>query len=263
MAVLPPGTLLQLMYLEERLRNVPPGRFIEIGPGSGEITQALLHAGWSGRSYDLEARTVSKLNQRFKVAVAEHRFYGLHEDFLSSNPDQMEKAELVISCMVMEHLGGPVESRFMSVAGRVLSDSGMMIGLVPASPAHWGIEDDIAGHCRRYTRSSLEALATANKWRLQHVAGLTFPVSNMLLPISNFLVRRSESSKLTLSQLDRTKESGRRQVSFKTHFPSVLGLILNRITMMPAHLVQKMFSRSEKALVIYFEAKPETGRRND
>jgi SAM-dependent methyltransferase len=244
------------MYLEERLRQVRPGRFIEIGPGSGEITQTLLDRGWTGRSYDPEERTIQKLKERFATQVAESRLVAVNEDFLAADSDQMAKVDLVISSMVMEHLEDPLESRFMIVAERVLNPSGMMIGLVPGSPAHWGIEDDIAGHCRRYTRSSIQALASANKWSLVHIAGLTFPVSNILLPISNFLVQKNESAKLSLSQLDRTKESGRRQVKFKTHFPSALGMILNRITMVPAHWMQKIFSRSENALVIYFEAKP-------
>ncbi|MEJ7685851.1 MAG: hypothetical protein WKG52_01965 [Variovorax sp.] len=92
------------------------------------------------------------------------------------------------------------------------------------------------------------------------MTGLTFPISNLLLPISNLLVRHSESAKLTMSQLERTKESGKRQMQYKTHFPPVLCLMLNRVTMFPAHLVQKIFSRSEKALVIYFEAQPQNGR---
>ena len=78
----------------------------------------------------------------------------------------------------------------------------------------------------------------------------------MLLPISNLLVRRSESAKLAMSSLERTKESGRRNVKFKTSFPVALAVILNRITMRPVHLLQKVFLRSERALVIYFEARP-------
>ena len=87
---------------------------------------------------------------------------------------------------------------------------------------------------------------------------LTFPVSNLLLPVSNYLVNRAERSKLNLSLVDRTKQSGRRQVAFKTHFPSLLGVLLNRFTMFPAFLIQKLFSGSERALVLYFEASPVT-----
>ena len=254
MTVLPPGTLLQLMYLRERLRGLQPGRFIEIGPGSGEITRLLLDHGWSGRSYDLEAKTVESLRARFAIEVAEKRFIAVNENYLSS-PSPPEKVDLVISCMVMEHLEDDAQYDFMEKSANCLKVGGVMIGLVPASPAHWGIEDDIAGHCRRYSRKSLRSLLQRSRWEAVHVAGLTYPVSNLLLPISNYLVQRSEVSKLKLSTLERTKQSGRRNVRFKTHFPSVLKLILNEWTMLPLYWIQKFYSNSDKVLVIYFEAK--------
>jgi len=253
-AVLPPGTLLQLMYLKERLRATPPGQFVEIGPGAGEITQLLLDRGWTGCSYDLEARTIAALKQRFAQEIAEQRFVAVNEDYVTSTSDT--PVDLVISCMVMEHLDNTQESAFMRHSRARLAKGGRMIGLVPASPRHWGIEDDIAGHCRRYTRYALRDLTVANGWALRHLAGLTFPVSNLLLPVSNFLVSRSERQKLSLSAIERTKQSGRRQVRYKTTFPNVLRLILNEYTMYPLYQLQKLFSGSERALVLYFEATP-------
>lgn len=259
MVVLPPGTLLQLMYLRERIRHVPPGRFIEVGPGSGEITRLLLDHGWSGCSYDLEAKTIAALKDRFSKEIAEHRFVPINDDYLSSITLESEKVDLVISCMVMEHLEDDAQSAFMRTSAECLINGGIMIGLVPSSPAHWGIEDDIAGHCRRYTRGGIEVLTADSGWKLLHIAGLTFPISNLLLPVSNFLVNRSERSKLDLSLLDRTKNSGRRQVKFKTYFPSILGILLNRFTLLPMYLLQKLFVKSESALVLYFEAQPCSG----
>lgn len=262
MVVLPPGTLLQLMYLRERIRQVQPGRFIEIGPGSGEITRLLLDYGWSGCSYDLEAKTIATLSNRFAKEIAEHRFMPINDDYLSPLlPPATEKVDLVISCMVMEHLEDDAQFAFMQMSEKYLKKGGIMIGLVPASPAHWGIEDDIAGHCRRYTRAGIETLAAASDWKLLHIAGLTFPISNLLLPVSNFLVNRSERSKLALSLLDRTKHSGRRRVKFKTYFPSILGILLNEFTLSPVYILQKLFAKSEHALVLYFEAQPCSGAK--
>ena len=257
MVVLPHGTLLQLMYLRERIRQVPPGRFIEIGPGSGEITRLLLDHGWSGYSYDLEEKTIGSLQERFGKEISENRFLPLNENYLFSPAP--EKVDLVISCMVMEHLEEGAQSTFMSKSADALKLGGKMIALVPASPAHWGIEDDIAGHCRRYTRAGINALVDNNGWKLLHISGLTFPVSNLLLPVSNFLVNRSERQKLSLSPLERTKQSGRRSVRYKTHFPLVLGFLLNRYTLYPLHLLQKVFPNSERALVLIFEAQPAFG----
>ncbi|MBU3564432.1 bifunctional 2-polyprenyl-6-hydroxyphenol methylase/3-demethylubiquinol 3-O-methyltransferase UbiG [Polynucleobacter sp. MWH-HuK1] len=252
--VLPPGTLLQLMYLQERIRLIVPGRFIEIGPGSGEITKLLLDHGWSGYAYDLEEKTVAALKERFANEVAIRSLTPIHDSFHSATLPNSEKVDLIISSMVMEHLEDGEQITFMQRASERLKLGGMLIGLVPASPADWGIEDDIAGHYRRYTKESITSLMASTGWKVQHMAALTFPVSNLLLPISNFLVNRSERSKLTLSPLERTKQSGQRQVKFKTYFPAMLGLLLNKITLFPLHLLQKMFTKSDHALVLYFEA---------
>ena len=259
MAVLSPGTLLQLMYLRERLGRISPGRFIEIGPGSGEVTQLLLDLGWTGQSYDLDAITIERLQIRFSKEIRESEAYSvINADYLTDSRLQ-EKVDLVISCMVMEHLDEKSESAFMKKSADSLKGNGLMIGFVPSSPAHWGIEDDIAGHCRRYTRQSIRDLMENCDWTISHLSGLTFPLSNWLLPISNFLVGRNERSKLNLSDLEKTKLSGRRNVKFKTHFPSLFGLILNRHMLLPLHVLQKAFKNSGRSLVIYFEAGPNLG----
>lgn len=262
MVVLPPGTLLQLLYLEERVKGMPPGRFIEIGPGGGEITDRLLKRGWSGTVYDLSEETIAKLRQRFASEMGSGQLAVVLGDFLQvADPSPPgESVDLIISCMVMEHLDDGAERKFLEVSATRLKGNGRMIGLVPASPRHWGIEDQIAGHCRRYSKDSLVLLFRAKGWKLGHVAGLTYPVSNLLLPLSNFLVRRQESEKLDLSLLERTKHSGRRQVRFKTHFPSILKWLLNERTMLPLHWIQKLFVKSNNALVLYFEATYEEPR---
>lgn len=254
MVTLPPGTLLQLIYLDERLRGVTPGRFIEVGPGSGEITNRLLKAGWSGTVYDLSEETVIALKRRFAPEISCGRLTIVLGDYLNATFKEGDRVDAIISCMVMEHLNDEAERKFMEISASRIRAGGRMIGLVPASSLHWGIEDDIAGHCRRYSKKSLLSLVRATGWEATHIAGLTFPVSNFLLPLSNYLVRRQEANKLALTPLERTTHSGHRHVHFKTHFPSILQLLLNEQVLRPLHWLQKCFSDSERALVIYFEA---------
>lgn len=254
MKVLPPGTILQLMYLKKRLSTLKSGRFIEIGPGSGEITSCLLKEGWTGTVCDLEEITIQKINTRFKKEIESGRLKVILGDYLELSGK--EDAELIISSMVMEHLDENQETEFMRVSKQHLSAKGKMIGLVPASPKHWGIEDEIAGHFRRYTEETLRNLLDKSAWKLNWLTGLTFPLSNILLPISNFLVRRAESAKLKLTNFEKTKKSGCREVSFKTKFPPILTLIINPIVLLPFYGLQKIFGHSKKSLVIYFEASP-------
>jgi SAM-dependent methyltransferase len=259
-SVLPPGTILQLMWLRRRLRTLPPGRFIEIGPGAGEVTNLLLEAAWSGTAYDLADNVVARLRYRFAPAAATGQLTVTQGDYLATKADQ--SADLIISCMVMEHLNDADERRFMKLSAGKLRQGGRMIGLVPASPRHWGIEDEIAGHCRRYTRTALQQLAVECDWHLIGTAGLTYPLSNVLLPLSNSLVRRNEAAKLALPAIERTKLSGQRRVPLKTYFPSVMAPLLNNIVMMPFDLLQWLGRKSERALVLYFEAAPGKTRRD-
>jgi len=255
MQVLPPGTILQLMYLKERLQKLPVGTFIEIGPGSGDITSLLLSLGWTGIAFDLNPETTDKVKSRFKPQVDAQQLSVKNDDFLN-NQELFNSADLIISCMVMEHFDNSSQDLFINHAKKCLTPKGIMIGLVPASPTHWGIEDDIAGHYRRYTVASLIALLNKQHWQSLHIAGLTYPLSNLMLPLSNFLVTRKEKGKLQSSMLERTKLSGNRKVLFKTYFPNFMSLVLNKVTLMPFHLLQKLLSKSSNALVIYFEASP-------
>jgi SAM-dependent methyltransferase len=242
------------MYLRERIKKMRPGRFVEIGPGAGHVTALLLDAGWTGVAYDLEASTVSAVIKRFSKEIESGRFHAETRNWLSVNVD--EQVDLVISCMVMEHFDDEGERAFIDAAKSCLVPSGLMVALVPASLDHWGIEDEIAGHFRRYSYATVRTKFESLGWQVRHLAGLTFPISNMLFPVSNYLVRKSEARKLSLSMVERTKQSGIRDVPMKTNFPSVFGLLLNETTMIPLHWVQKLFLRSNKAMVLYIEATP-------
>ncbi len=253
MVILPPGTLLQLMYLRERLSSIKAGKFIEIGPGSGEITKILLDLGWHGFSYDLDKTTIDKLKIRFAREINEDMYEAISGNFIASLEHQ--KIDLVISCMVMEHLSESAELDFIKKSKLLLKDGGILIGIVPSSPNHWGIEDAIAGHFRRYTRERLKELFCNSGFKLEHLVGLTFPMSNFLLPLSNFLVHKSERQKLPMSQIDKTKLSGRRNVKFKTNFPVFFIFFINKITIYPFFILQKIFKNSKQSLILYFEAK--------
>jgi hypothetical protein len=256
MKALPPGTILQLMYLSERLDRLEAGRFVEIGAGSGEITSILLSRGWSGSIYELDARTTEKLRERFSAEIALDRLVLNNSDYVRS---ETADVDLVISSMVMEHLSDEDEALFMQKSlANLERKGGMLIGIVPAGPRYWGVEDDVVGHFRRYTPEWINAITHSKGWSLLHVKGLTFPVSNALLPLSNYLVAKQEGAKVKLSKLEQTKESGRRNVKFKATFPSLFSLLLNRFTMYPLHILQKMLGPASRSLILYFEAKPES-----
>ena len=253
--ILPPGTILQQMYLKERLHGTPPGTFVEVGAGQGIVSRTLLGLGWKGRAYDLNPASLEVAAQVNADAVAEGRYTTKHGDWLEEAGG--DKADLVISCMVLEHLDDAHEARYLERCREVLRPGGTGVLLVPGCPELWGMEDDIAGHLRRYTAESLRSRLEAHGFTVRHVAGLTYPLSNLLFPVSEFLVKRAERQKMALSAQQRTELSGNRNVKFKTTFPAVLGLVLNDVVMSPLHWLQKANARNPRSMVIYAEFSPQ------
>jgi SAM-dependent methyltransferase len=251
--VLPPGTILQHMYVRKRLRDVPPGRFVEVGTGDGLLSRLLLELGWTGSGWDLNEEAIEHARALNATYVEQGRYTIHHGDWFTAEPSGT--ADLVVSMMVLEHLDDDAQRQYFDRAAADLADDGRVILLVPGSPGHWGIEDEIAGHMRRYTRASLGRVVEESGWKVEHLAGLTWPTSNLLLRISNRLVRRAESGRLALDLEDRTIASGHRQVVWKTRFPRVVRLALNEWTMRPLHLAQVAGAKKGNALVLYCECR--------
>ncbi len=250
----PPGTILQLMYFKERLANVKPGRFHEIGVGRGHLSATLLVRGWSGIGFELDANSAASARQCNDQAIRDGRYSMSECDWLRLDAvPRGNHADMIISSMVLEHLDETAESQYLQRCRERLKTGGRGIVFVPGSPQDWGIEDEIAGHQRRYTRESLTRLLEGEGWRVDHLAGLTFPVSNFLLPLSNRLVGRTERHKLALDAEARTRASGSRTVVGKTVFPTVAGLLLNDVALYPLHLLQKLCRNARRALVLYAE----------
>lgn len=249
--ILPPGTLLQQMYFRERLRALPRGRFVEVGAGQGIVSKTLLDLGWRGRAYELNADALAAAAELNRAALSEGRYELEPRDWLGAA--DTERADLVASCMVLEHLADADEARYLERCRTALKRGGKGVLFVPACRDYWGIEDEIAGHLRRYTFESLRQSIEARGLRVSHLAGLTYPLSNLLFPLSEFLVRRAERGKLALSPAERTRLSGNRDVAFKTRFPAPLRLVLNEWVLSPLHWLQKLNARNPRSMVIYAE----------
>jgi SAM-dependent methyltransferase len=247
----PPGTLLQWMYVRGRLSRRQPGLFYELGAGTGELSYHLLSLGHQGHGFDLGATACKRNAELNASAIAAGRYQVTCDDLLALQPQA--PADLVVSSMVLEHLPEQEAARYFRWCRHVLRPDGLVITLVPAGPQFWGIEDEIAGHLRRYTPVALRQAAADAGLVVRHLAGLTWPLSNLLLPLSNFLVRRAEQHKTALSLGDRTVESGARDVPFKTRFPNFLGLVLNEYMLLPFHVLQMLGRNSPSAMVLYCE----------
>ena len=242
-----------MLYVKDRLRNRGLRRFIEVGAGNGYLSRALLSIGLTGIGFDLNPEACENNRIENSAAIRSGHYTIRCEDFVTA---VVSPTDLIISSMVIEHLKVPELRAYFTRCRDLVSTTGLIVTIVPASPRHWGIEDDIAGHQKRYTRDDINEIAREHQLRVVHVAGLTYPVSNLLLGLSNRLARRAESWKLAMGARERTLISGNRHVWGKTEFPDATRYFVNEVTLFPLHLLQYLTRGSRHALVLYAEMKP-------
>lgn len=251
-----PGSILQRMYLKNRIeKNLLRGKkFLEVGAGTGYQSRILLEAGMTGKGLDLNIESC-KTNQELNASFISQGLYEVeHKNFFDENPN--EKYDLILSCMVIEHLPDEDVFKYFEQCKKYLKAGGIIITLVPSCMKYWGIEDEVAGHFKRYQFSDFDKIGQQCQLKIHHMAGLTYPISNILFGLSNKLVNKAESHKKNLSMEERTVNSSSRKVLFKTDYPWYFKLALNSITLSPFYFLQNLNRKNPDAMVIYCELKP-------
>jgi SAM-dependent methyltransferase len=246
-----PGSILQRMYFKKRIRKASFKTFCEIGAGNGVLSELLLKSGLQGRGYDLNESACRNNENRNKHFIGQGKYKVICGDFLSSPPE--EKFDMIISAMVIEHLDDADVKKYFEVCKQHLNPGGRIIVFVPASQKYWGIEDEIAGHFRRYEFADFKIIASVHSLQINDLHGLTFPVSNILFSLSNYLVKTNEGGKRKLSMHEQTVLSGNRNVKFKTSFPFIFKLVLNEVVLYPFYILQRIFKKHPSSMVIYCE----------
>ena len=225
MTVLAPGSILQLMFFKKQIATFKGKTFLEVGPGSGNLTDLLLKRGLRGTLVELSKDACDQLAERFADEIEKGNLIIKNSSFLSESTNDLY--DLILSAMVLEHLNDADEKFFIQKCEERLSTNGVLMLFVPSNPKYWGVDDEIAGHFRRYTKLRLCEVVTEFNLNIELISGLTFPLSNILLPISNYFVNRSESYKMQLDMNSRTLLSGHKNVMYKTVFPIYFKFILN------------------------------------
>lgn len=248
-----PGSILQRIFIKERLNKlgVKGKFFIDVGSGNGYNSRGLLQMGMTGIGIDLNESACQKNKVLNQIYIQNNQYEVVCGNFFSFTPPK--KVDIIFSSMVIEHFPDELVEQYFSYAKDILQKNGKIITIVLGSMKHWGIEDNIAGHFRRYSFENFQQIAKKHTLKINKISGLTYPLSNILFPISNYLVTRKEKHKLSLSAQEQTILSGNREVLFKTDYPLWMEIILNEYTLLPFHVLQKIFSHHPYSMVIYCE----------
>jgi len=246
-----PGSILQRMYLKRRLKKTGAETFCEIGGGNGYTAKILLSSGLKGIGYDLNSSACDKNMEMNRIFINKGIYEVRNSDFFK-NPGN-EKYDIIISCMVIEHFLPEMLENYFKICRSHLTENGRLIIMVPSSMRYWGIEDEIAGHFKRYEFDDFHQIASRWHLRIIDLAGLTYPLSNWLFSLSNRLVKKNEGYKAGLEMEEQTILSGNRENKFKSSFPPFFKIILNETVLFPFYILQIINRRNPKSMIIYCE----------
>lgn len=245
----PPGTWLQNEALFDLLRRHRPGpRFLEIGCGAGQLSKELVRRGYRGVGLDVSPEAVARARQNLAPMIAAER-YELHEGTLETLPPE-GPFDFALCMLVIEHI--PDDVAFVAAIAERVRPGGLVIVAVPGRKDHWCLEDETVGHLRRYETGDVRnTLARAGLEPLD-VWSVSVPVANILFRLGNRLIAQSQSEtrKVHLDKQVQTLGSGIREVPFKTTFPPLFRLVLNRFTLYPFFLLQRVFYRTRLGVTL-------------
>lgn len=245
----PPGSWCQYEAVLDLVHRYGGNRFIELGCGAGDLSLRLCREGMEGVGVDFSSGALAEAGANLKEYIDAGRYQLIGGDILDLET-ALPPADVGVSMMVMEHIENDTE--FVHRIARFVKPGGYVIVGVPGRRDRWGIEDETVGHLRRYDRQDLANTMTASGLADVRVLSVAVPVANLLFHVGNAIVKRSETEmrKLGDSARSQTESSGIREIPWKTVFPPWCRLILNRVTLWPLFVLQRMFYSTNLGLTM-------------
>lgn len=253
-----PGIILQQMHIKRRIRKLQEERgkqqlhFLDNGAGKGLGSRHLLKQGLSGVGIDLLPSSCERNHEINRDQIEAGRYEVFNGSFLDHDFGE-RRFDIIFTCMVLAHLAPENVDAYFKKFRDLLAEDGVLINLVPAGMQHWGIEDKLVGHFKRYSVECWQEIASKYDLDVRQIAGLTCPLTNITLPVSNILNTKQDKDKLDLPLQERTEFSGNRTVRFKHIYPWYFRIILNEIVLYPWDVLQRIFRNSRACTVLYSE----------
>ena len=172
-----------------------PGRFLEVGAGSGDFLRILEDHGFKGTAIEPSDPSRNEIQRKLRSDRIQ----------VTKNwPTQSSDHQYVFILEVLEHLEHPEE--LLNQCKTYMQAGTQLVVSVPAHPSRWTEHDQLAGHWRRYRKAELIHLLESCGYTLDHVVNYGFPLLNFTNRLRGRLARRDPRWKLSPS--DRTLTSG-------------------------------------------------------
>ena len=190
-----PAYLFRRYLARQLLESVPPGRFLEIGVGSGTFYEELERRGFSGLCLDLNEDLIQEHQQRriraeSTIVFQSRDFFTLQEQF-----------DLIIAFEVLEHY--EADQLCLRKWASLLKQGGTLVFSVPAHMRQWTRNDTQAGHARRYEKVELMRKLSASHLHLENLWCYGFPILNVTYPLSSIFLKSEQDPVEATSQESR------------------------------------------------------------
>lgn len=197
-----PNFMLRRNAILDAIKDLRPGKLIEIGFGTGVCTYEFYRRGYECTGYELEEKSIKFANALFnsdKEKIIDFRGEYYKEDYGSY--DYLAVFE------VLEHIKNDRE--ILEEWSKLLKCDGRIILSVPAKMSYYSYLDKVSGHVRRYEIDELEELLGTSGYKIEKLFCLGFPFSNIVSIPFNYLYRRPQYIKIKhLNDAEKTRASG-------------------------------------------------------
>jgi len=222
-----PKHLLRKMCVVDVIKDLKPGRFLEMGAGTGDFTKIFLESGYKGICYDISEITRNTLSQN----LSSFRESAEVVSELATIPNK--EFDYLIAFEVLEHVVN--DEDVLRTWLRYLKPGGTFIMSVPAHMSSFGASDERVGHIRRYEKAGLNELLERLGFNHIDIYCWGFPLANITGKVGNSLQRNITDSKMT--QVERSVWSGQE----RTQFERIVSIFLNKYTLIPFFMLQRLF----------------------
>lgn len=197
-----PAHVMRRAAVLDAVRDLPPGRLLEMGCGAGRFLADWNALGHSGHAADLDGIARS-------LAQGCVRAFGADFVVADAPPTDEERFDYLVATEVLEHIGDPLAA--LDHWSTFLKDGGVLVATVPAFARLWGKSDEWAGHVQRFEPDDFRSMVEAAGFEVLSATLYGFPIGNMIRIAGNVAsgLKMSGQRQAGLDRQAATLSSGR------------------------------------------------------
>lgn len=186
-----PKHILRRKCIEDAVKDIIPGYFLEFGPGNGDLTKFFLDRNFFGKCYDIGSETKIIL----KDILKEYKNIEVLENLEALSENCFD---YLFAFEVLEHIKEDVS--ILKSWTKYLKEGGILLLSVPAHMKKFGIEDEMVGHYRRYDRKDILMMLEQCGYHDIKLYSYGFPLGNITRNISLLMNKNKVLGGLTMEE---------------------------------------------------------------